>query len=74
MIKSTDWISIFDKLPDEQQKVIVYTKGGKILTSIFIKFGGYTRSRFHFYDLSSEELAPTEMVSHWMPQPEPPIK
>ena len=59
------WISVKDKLPEQDEKVLVYTKDKDIMTMIYkvIPFRWY-KPKFGGFD--------KDYVTHWKPLPEPP--
>lgn len=76
------WISVSDKLPDEDCKCLVYKSAiaQGIITASFTHnlesideydFSGEKRAGFFYYD---SEYGYCEMlhITHWMPLPEPP--
>jgi hypothetical protein len=57
----SEWISVKDRLPDDCQKVLIYTQANKIAHEMYV----------HFYD--SRANSPIwNIVTHWMPLPPPP--
>ena len=60
----TQWVSVKDRLPMKDQRILLYGKGDRQLTSIF-KDGSF----LYYTDESLEEC---NYVTHWQPLPEPP--
>lgn len=64
-----DWISVKDRLPEEGENVLIYTK-----TNIMF-FGMYTK-RYGFSEregfICGDGFMWLSTASHWMPTPEPP--
>ena len=56
--RKQEWISVDERLPQTDEKYLVYTSGGRIYTSYYYITNTYG---FEFRD-----------VSHWMPLPEDP--
>ena len=78
-----NWISVEDRLPDNDSHVLVYCDGGYINITFFLKDrelakdyhsgGGYSRKRSnkqscHF--ASAHEYS--YVITHWQPKPAPP--
>ena len=62
-VREEEWISVEDRLPENANKVIVYTNYKRIvLTSLEKPFGWDT------YPLNFED----EIITHWIPIPQPP--
>lgn len=61
------WIEIEDSIPKHDATILVHTKGGKNLCSIFKE-----RRGFMIYDISEDDLELIEQVTHWMPLPNKP--
>ena len=59
----TKWISVKDRLPDNDVPVMIYNYD--------VNIGVYYKNKFHAFD---ENGYPFEInyVTHWMPLPEPP--
>lgn len=59
------WISVNDKLPEQDENVLVFTKDKDIMTMIYkvIPFRWY-KPKFGGFD--------KDYVTHWKPRPEPP--
>ena len=67
--KESEWISVKDKLPDEEQKVLCFTCDEEIVVADFSHFS------YDFGELGEWHywgIRPPEFVTHWMPLPEPP--
>lgn len=60
-----EWISVNDKLPEQDENVLVFTKDKDIMTMIYkvIPFRWY-KPKFGGFD--------KDYVTHWKPRPEPP--
>jgi hypothetical protein len=61
-ISSIKWISVADRLPDNEGKYLVCTANGNIGVGNFIDY--YGAGKLLCFD--------TWAVTHWMPLPEPP--
>lgn len=68
------WISVKDKLPEEQKEVFVYAPDcdiiGQALVGVFFAKEKGFESSWTVYDFGVSKL--DEKVTHWMPRPEPP--
>lgn len=68
---STQWVSVEDRLPEDGEKVLVF---GKCRCS---KVKPYTNTAY-YYDASNKPYwdmgcyKQDEVITHWMPLPEPP--
>ena len=64
------WISVKDRLPENEQYVILWTKTG------VMKYAKYLDDEPHrpwiTYDENGSCRAWDNVVTHWMPMPEPP--
>lgn len=63
------WISVKDKLPENNQQVLVYGKG-HYATCTFMGEDYWQKYLFMNYDMRYNTLG----VTHWMPLPAPPEK
>ena len=67
-LESSGWISVEDRLPEENQRVILYIprvmEGGNVRT-------GWLEPIKMWYTDSRDRLF-YKQVTHWMPMPEPP--
>lgn len=76
--KDTDvpskWISADDRLPDEEQLVLLLCKNGAMFVG-YEKYNSYEpEPRWRIKTaLNSTKLLNKGRVTHWMPLPEPPI-
>lgn len=57
------WISVKDGLPEEGQEVICFCAGG--LTNVYTWTGEEWEDSYGYYE-------DDDIISHWMPSPEPP--
>lgn len=64
--QSTNWISVKDRLPEEEAYYLCMVKGHGVRIRRFSEWAKDTRKRF--WSNGSE----TKKVTHWMPLPEPP--
>lgn len=63
------WISVKDKLPEEDQTVVFVEKNGSFpCLGIYNTYNGIGEWYIPAYD----DAASSEFVTHWMPLPEPP--
>ncbi len=64
-----EWISVKDRLPEEEEKVLIYTKTG------IVNYGTYTK-RYGFDCkegfVCSDGFMWLSTASHWQPMPQPP--
>jgi len=68
----SNWISVNDRLPEPEDKVLVFGTGGRQVTAIF--HPSFGKKCFYAYDLFTEQLSRVEEPTHWMPLPSPPNK
>ena len=61
------WISVKDRLPKENQGVLVWSKRAEQVQSAYLVNGNLVTIHDHLIGLDLE-------FSHWMPLPEPPDK
>ena len=73
------WISVKDRLPKFDIKVLLYIKEfcvgtSKISTLRLIKIGSfdYVCSRGNYFMIDKRSYKSDEDVTHWMPLPDPP--
>lgn len=67
--KIDKWISVKDRLPDEEQKVLCFTCDEEIVVADFSHFS------YDFGELGEWHywgIRPPEFVTHWMPLPQKP--
>ena len=69
-----EWISVEDRLPNRDCKVIVYAqkvKGGLVRKERFVTTAVFYMTIIdkHYFDFQGNG---TGIVTHWMPLPEPP--
>lgn len=64
MTNKVEWISVKDRLPDDQYGILLYT-GSQI------SIGYYDTKNFKFIDDSGRDYIP---ITHWAELPEPPEK
>lgn len=73
--KTSEWISIYEKMPPLQETVVLYTKYGCLCGSRYMDrkprktawiddMGGQ--------EINNESVPDDEMVTHWMPLPDAP--
>lgn len=67
------WISVSERLPDEEELVLILCKNGaRFVGWCGIQYGDFER-RWHIKTaLNSSKLLNKGRVTHWMPLPEPP--
>ena len=58
------WISVEDKLPKDGEEVLIYIRNKQIVAEKCRVFG--------FVDAMDREALRLDMITHWMPLPEPP--
>jgi hypothetical protein len=67
-----EWISVKDRLPCDEQEVLVYDSKRGIHKTFFVyepyecEEGGFDKHGFAIMDVSFEN------ITHWQPLPEPP--
>jgi len=61
------WINTKDQLPEIDKRVIVCYKGGGIMISKYVKYG-----KKHYWWDDDEAVSSIDLVTHWMPLPQPP--
>ncbi len=64
MVQEMDWISVKDRLPERLQRVIVYAAGIILSDCCYLRDG--------FYDNNTGLKIDPDLITHWMPLPEPP--
>lgn len=65
----TEWISVKERLPEELTEVIAFTEGtGQGVSMAFMENGMWLDG----YSGRGIILLQQELVTHWMPLPEPP--
>lgn len=62
--KLDEWIKCSKQEPPDKTVVLIYD-GESIIT-------GYYKKESQIYDLSESEIKDSDLVTHWMPLPEPP--
>lgn len=60
-----DWISVNERLPDPEKRVICVTMSKRIIIACRTKHSVMREGGYKFYKV-------WELVTHWMPLPEPP--
>ena len=63
-----EWISVKDKLPDYFTSVLVWCPGNKCIYAAYRN----TRQEWYTFDDTIAGHVVVNMVTHWMPLPEPP--
>jgi len=61
------WISV-EVEPNEGQYVLIYGRGGRMMTALF------TKGKFMCYEMITEMLEEAEYIDYWMPLPNKPNK
>jgi hypothetical protein len=56
------WISV-EVEPNEGQYVLIYGRGGRMMTALF------TKGKFMCYEMITEMLEEAEYIDYWMPLP-----
>ena len=64
------WIPVTERLPDTYRLVLAVCKSGKIFVGEYVDLGWRTLWRIKTARDSTKEI--TQIVTHWMPLPEPP--
>lgn len=66
--RSNGWISVEDKLPEEETPELLFTADGKVY------YGSFGYSKFYAFDSSGIFAGfTTYEVSRWLPLPKPPM-
>lgn len=65
--KSGEWISVKDRLPEDNENVLAHTRYGEIRVFLSDEEGDWFDERGRFYSRNTSGA-----VTHWMPLPEPP--
>lgn len=63
-VKESKWIKCSEQEPPGKTSVLIYD-GESIIT-------GFYEKEKQIYDLSANEIKDSDLVTHWMPLPEPP--
>ena len=66
-----EWISVKDRLPDDLTSVLVYFYGAGF-ESGEQTFAVFSDNKFKVMDISNSLEDYTDIITHWMPLPEPP--
>ncbi len=64
--EANQWINVNESLPNENQYVLLYGLGNRMITALF------TKGKFMCYELVSEMLEEAGNITHWMPLPNKP--
>ena len=64
------WIPVTERLPEVYKLVLAVCKNGKIFVGEYVDLGWRTLWRIKTARDSTKEI--TQIVTHWMPLPEPP--
>ena len=64
------WIPVTERLPESYRLVLAVCKNGKIFVGEYVDLGWRTLWRIKTARDSTKEI--TQIVTHWMPLPEPP--
>jgi hypothetical protein len=64
--KTSDWVSVADRLPKEWEDVLVWSKCGFVACALYIGIPGKWRVSWN------HEMLEPDTITHWMPLPEPP--
>ena len=70
--KELEWISIDERLPENESNCDIYSIGGYRYTDVL--YADYLDSRKHFFHEASDRLIYMEEVTHWRPLPNPPMQ
>lgn len=68
-LEKSKWISVSEKLPEDQTHVQVYAPDYKIIGSVLVGIYFSESETFTVYDFGESKLR--EKVTHWVPLPEP---
>ena len=64
-----EWISVKDRLPEEEERVLIYTKTNITNYGTYTKrYGAYRKEGF----ICQDGFMWLNTASHWMPLPQPP--
>ena len=61
-----EWISIKDRLPDDQSWVLVYADGA-------MNCMGFSKGKWQDWTIQSASNIVIDSITHWMPLPERPV-
>lgn len=64
------WIPVTERLPEAYKLVLAVCKSGKIFVGEYVDLGWRTLWRIKTARDSTKEI--TQIVTHWMPLPDPP--
>lgn len=67
-----EWLSVKDRLPENQQICTLYSDGTHLT---FFKFHekGHSGNDFHYFsDMNNKGPIGVDEITHWMPLPQPP--
>jgi len=64
-VVASAWISVKERLPENEERIIVYKKNGKIIIST------YSNNEFLWWGLDGW-IVQTSQITHWRQLPEPP--
>ena len=80
MSETTKWISVKDRLPENEDRVLIFPEPdfdetGRIVVAFYSKYDGGTnkvkKGNWYCYDGQGYEFE-LKYITHWMPQPERP--
>lgn len=73
LCKSQDWISVEDKLPDDEIFVLIYCGNHPEPKGIFqARKITHSNKSYTYFTMEHNRLLLSCEVTHWMPLPEPP--
>ena len=70
--KEKEWISIDERLPENESNCDIYSVDGYRYTDVL--WADYLDCRKHFFHEASDKLIYIEEVTHWRPLPNPPVQ
>jgi len=69
-----EWINVSDKLPELNQRILVFEQYGGIGIATFDKKDAYGRELKDPIFIDEQDEQPTQLIpTHWMPLPNQPI-
>lgn len=64
------WIPVTERLPENKQTVLAIRKDGSMFIGYYLTY--IDTGRWHIWTARNSTKQITQIVTHWMPLPEPP--